>query len=66
LPAAVRGPVGPNVAAQAAADEPTEVHIHIGRIEVTAVHEAPAPRTLPSRKQAPMSLDAYLAARSKR
>lgn len=65
LSAAARGPVWPNVAAQAVADEPTEVHIHIGRIEVTAVHEAPAPRIQPKGRHAPMSLDAYLAARSK-
>jgi hypothetical protein len=65
VPAAAREPAWLNVAAQAAADEPTEVHIHIGRIEVTAVHEAPAQRPKPKAKQAPMSLDAYLAARSK-
>ena len=46
-------------------DDTAEVHIHIGRIEVTAVHEAPAPRAQPSKRQAPMSLDAYLAERSK-
>lgn len=61
VPAAARGP---NAAAPAA-DKRAEVHIHIGRIEVTAVQEAASPRTRPSRKQAPMSLDAYLAARSK-
>jgi hypothetical protein len=46
-------------------DEPenTEVHVHIGRIEVTAVHEAP--REKPKRPQArgPMSLDEYLTRR---
>lgn len=47
-------------------DDSTEVHIHIGRIEVTAVQEAPAPRATPRKKPAPMSLDTYLAARSKK
>src|SRR4051794_40395259 len=65
VPATAREPIGPNAGAPAA-DESTEVHIHIGRIEVTAAQEAPSPRNRPSRKQAPrMSLDAYLAARSK-
>ena len=51
--------------ATAAAAEPTEVHVHIGRIEVTAV-QAPAPPKRPSRSgQAPMSLDAYLAKRQR-
>jgi len=62
--AAARGPLGPD-AGTPAADEPAEVHIHIGRIEVTAVPEAPPPRRRPAKKQAPMSLDAYLAARSR-
>ena len=46
--------------------EPTEVHVHIGRIEVTAVHEpAPPKRTRqPARK--PMSLDEYLSRRGGR
>lgn len=41
-----------------------EVHVHIGRIEVTAVHRPaePPPRNPPSRPQ-PMSLDEYLARR---
>jgi hypothetical protein len=48
-----------------AADETTEVHIHIGRIDVTAVHEAPPRRCKPPPQQAPMSLDAYLARRNR-
>jgi hypothetical protein len=46
--------------------EPTEVHVHIGRIEVTAVHEpAPTRRARrPGRK--PMSLDEYLDGRHRR
>jgi hypothetical protein len=47
-----------------ASQEPNEVHIHIGRIEVTAVHEAAAPRR--RRESAPaMTLDAYLAKRGR-
>ncbi len=39
----------------------TEVHVHIGRIEVTALH-APAPPARPARERAqPVSLDTYLA-----
>jgi hypothetical protein len=47
--------------------EPTEVHIHIGRIDVNALHDgAPAPRRRPAAATpAPMSLDAYLARRSR-
>jgi hypothetical protein len=46
--------------------EPTEVHVHIGRIEVTAVQEsAPQrPKTPPARKST--SLDDYLAKRRRR
>lgn len=45
-------------------EETTEVHVSIGRIEVTAVHEAaPSPRKTP-RRNAPMSLDDYLARRN--
>jgi hypothetical protein len=45
------------------AREPDEVHIHIGRIEVTAIHES-KPASRASRKGAPpLSLDDYLARR---
>lgn len=48
----------PSVAAVAAG--PTEVHVHIGRIEVTAQPAAQAPKR-PARERAqPLSLDAYL------
>ena len=47
----------------AAADQETEVHIHIGRIEVTALHEAPAPKARRRERTPPVSLDAYLDAR---
>jgi hypothetical protein len=46
-----------------ATDDSTEVHIHIGRIDVTAVHEPPPRRRAPTAANAPMSLDAYLAKR---
>jgi hypothetical protein len=46
-------------------EESTEVHIHIGRIEVTAVHEtAPLSRER-SAAPSPMSLDAYLVQRGR-
>lgn len=43
----------------------TEVHIHIGRIEVTALQEAPRPKARPRERAQPMSLDAYLDQRRK-
>jgi hypothetical protein len=55
-----------NPAAHAAASgEPSEVHIHIGRIEVSAVHEVAPPRRPPAPRPPPMSLDAYLAKRGR-
>jgi len=45
--------------------EQADVHIHIGCIEVTAVHEPAASRSRPSPLQPPMSLDAYLAKRGR-
>jgi hypothetical protein len=45
-------------------EETTEVHVSIGRIEVTAVHEAaPAPKRAPARGQRALSLEDYLARR---
>lgn len=41
-------------------DRETEVHIHIGRIEVTALQEAARPQPRPRERVQPMSLDAYL------
>ncbi|HSW19035.1 MAG TPA: hypothetical protein VLJ86_17585 [Ramlibacter sp.] len=52
-------------ARQATASRETEVHIHIGRIDVTALHEAPRPKARPRERTQPVSLDAYLAGRSK-
>jgi hypothetical protein len=51
--------------ADAMAGAPDEVHIHIGRIEVSAVQEAPQPKARARRGQAPMSLDDYLARRQR-
>ncbi|CAN7560182.1 hypothetical protein [Variovorax sp. LjRoot178] len=63
----VRGPAAFALwpAPQAAASQETEVHIHIGRIDVTALHEAPRPKARPRERTQPVSLDAFLAARSK-
>lgn len=55
----------PAMSTQGTENEPTEVHIHIGRIEVTAVHEASPQRPKPKAKQAAMSLESYLAGRNK-
>ncbi|KQP12280.1 hypothetical protein [Pseudorhodoferax sp. Leaf267] len=55
-------PRGPG-AAMPTAPLDTEVHIHIGRIDVTALHEAPAPKPRPRERTQPVSLDAYLARR---
>jgi hypothetical protein len=58
-------PTVPAAAQNAARAESTEVHIHIGSIEVTAVHEAPAPQQRPLPAPPPMSLDTYLAKRGR-
>jgi hypothetical protein len=42
---------------------PPDVHIHIGRIELTAVPEAPVPRRTPKSPKSPLSLDDYLRAK---
>jgi hypothetical protein len=63
-PAITRRPGVTNSTTHAvASEEPSEVHIRIGRIEVTAVHEAAPPRRPPV--PSPMSLDAYLAKRGR-
>jgi hypothetical protein len=41
----------------------TEVHVSIGRIEVTAVTASPAPKRKTAASKKPMSLDEYLAKR---
>ncbi|MCB1910014.1 MAG: hypothetical protein KDH15_21845 [Rhodocyclaceae bacterium] len=49
--------------ASAATRTENEVHVHIGRIEVTAVRDAPATKPRRATGRAPMSLDEYLARR---
>ena len=63
--AAPRQQAWPPTTGQDTENEPTEVHIHIGRIEVTAVHEASPQRPKPKARQTAMSLESYLAERSK-
>ena len=63
-PATRRG-TSPQSIAAAQSEADTEVHIHIGRIDVTAVHETPAPRRRAAAAPAPMSLDGYLAQRGR-
>jgi hypothetical protein len=46
---------------QSQIEETTEVHVSIGRIEVTAVHEAPPPKRQATVAAKPMTLDEYLA-----
>jgi hypothetical protein len=53
------------MAHSAGSEEATEVHIHIGRIDVTTVHEAAPPRRAPAPTNSPMTLDAYFAKRGR-
>jgi hypothetical protein len=53
----------PAMAARPPVEETTEVHVTIGRIEVTAVHEAPPPRREPARPRKAKSLAEHLAQR---
>jgi len=46
--------------------EPSEVHVHIGRIEVTAVQEPPSRRTKREPQRPSPSLEDYLAGRTRR
>lgn len=57
-------PPGSLQTARASLPEANEVHVHIGRIEVTAVHESQPPKraAAPPRRQ-PLALDDYLAKR---
>ncbi len=50
---------------QSQVDEITEVHVSIGRIEVTAVHESPPPKRQAPAAAKPLSLDEYLARRGR-
>ncbi|MGD8357353.1 MAG: hypothetical protein PVJ33_05935 [Lysobacterales bacterium] len=54
-----------NFSATASPDEPTEVHVHIGRIEVTALSKAPPARGSPRGGKSPMSLQEYLERRQR-
>jgi hypothetical protein len=45
---------------------PSEVHVHIDRVEVTAVREAPPPQPPRPERRKPMSLDEYLSKRGGR
>ncbi|MHA7599835.1 hypothetical protein ACX12L_07820 [Alicycliphilus sp. T452] len=49
--------------AQAAPAEPAEVHVHIGRIEVTAIAQPQPPKHAARERAQPLSLEAYLARR---
>jgi hypothetical protein len=49
-----------------ATSEPTEVHVSIGRIELTAVHEAPPPARRPAPAKPSLPLHEYLARRQRR
>jgi hypothetical protein len=60
-PPPVRRGATPQGSTAAPGEDNTEVHIHIGRIDVTAVHETPAARRRAPGAPAPMSLDGYLA-----
>jgi hypothetical protein len=62
---ALQPPASAELATAAAESEVTEVHVSIGRIEVTAVHEA-TPARRPAKAAKPlMSLDDYLAKRKR-
>ena len=61
-----RGPASASTANQGSrpggmVEETTEVHVSIGRIEVTAVHQPAPSKPATPRRNAPMSLDEYLA-----
>ena len=58
-----RGLDSPVTSRKGVVEETTEVHVSIGRIEVTAVHEPAPAKPATARRPAPMSLDEYLAKR---
>jgi hypothetical protein len=62
--AAQRGELG-GFGRQGHVDEITEVHVSIGRIEVTAVHESTPPKHQAPTPAKPLSLDEYLARRGR-
>jgi hypothetical protein len=60
-------PTGPHVAVPAVHSEPaTEVHVHIGRVELTAVAESPPPQRKAQSAPVGRSLDEYLQQRKER
>jgi hypothetical protein len=66
-PAFVHGASASQSGHATAGSEPTEVHVHIGRIEVTAVAEPEKPKkTRPSAPRQTLSLADYLARRSRK
>lgn len=56
-----QGPEANRIDAGATADETPEIHVHIGRIEVTALPQTAAPQPKRRQGKSPMSLDDYLA-----
>jgi len=62
LPSAA-DPMTPTPAIQQTTETATAVHVHIGRIEVTAIQESASPKPAARGKRKPMSLDDYLARR---
>ena len=69
LPSLASTPTANSVAAMqipaATSDTPNEVHVHIGRIEVTAVQSSEPRKRKAKAAQQPMSLDDYLARRQR-
>lgn len=56
-----QSPEAHRIDAGATANETPEIHVHIGRIEVTALPEAATPQPKRRQGKSPMSLDDYLA-----
>lgn len=56
-----QSPEAHRIGAGATANEAPDIHVHIGRIEVTALPEATAPQPKRRQGKSPMSLDDYLA-----
>jgi hypothetical protein len=53
----------PGDASERTADETSDIHVSIGRIEITAVHEAPAPKRRAARTGPALTLEEYLGRR---
>lgn len=63
---AATGPLETAIKTDLAVEAPTEVHVHIGRIEVTAVRDVTPQKPAAHNERQPMSLDDYLAQRQPR